>query len=132
MRSGNTPLAAMVPGLSPYHFGFNNPVHYNDPLGLMGQDPGIWGTGDTYASNNSQNPFDFLPKFTQTNPGSGNHWSDTCRDPYHNWMSMDTDSFNSLGYIFKFKCMDDPTNVVTSEFVDKILKSVTVEAKQPK
>jgi RHS repeat-associated protein len=70
------PLAAMVPGLSPYHFGFNNPVRYNDPLGLMGQDAGIWGTGDTYASNNSQNPFDFMPKFTRTNPGSGNHWSD--------------------------------------------------------
>jgi hypothetical protein len=66
----------MVPGLSPYHFGFNSPVRYNDPLGLMGQDAGIWGTGDTYASNNSQNPFDFMPKFTRTNPGSGNHWSD--------------------------------------------------------
>jgi hypothetical protein len=66
----------MLPGLSPYHFGFNNPVRYSDPLGLMGQDPGIWGTGDTYASNNSQNPFDFMPKFTRTNPGSGNHWSD--------------------------------------------------------
>jgi hypothetical protein len=72
----NTFLAAMVPGLSPYHFGFNNPVRYNDPLGLMGQYPGIWGTGDTYASNNSQNPFDFMPKLTRTNPGSGNHWSD--------------------------------------------------------
>ena len=62
--------------LSSYHFGFNNPVRYSDSLGLMGQDAGIWGTGNTYASNNSQNPFDFMPKFTRTNPGSGNHWAD--------------------------------------------------------
>ncbi|WP_081474746.1 RHS repeat-associated core domain-containing protein [Cyclobacterium marinum] len=70
------PLATMIPSLCPYHFGFNNPVWYNDPLGLMGQDAGIWGTGDTYASNNSQNPFDLMPKSTRTNLGSGNHWAD--------------------------------------------------------
>ena len=30
------PLAGMMTGVSPYHFGFNNPVVFNDPLGLMG------------------------------------------------------------------------------------------------
>ncbi|WP_209332876.1 hypothetical protein [Lunatimonas salinarum] len=42
----------------------------------MGDDAGMWGTGNTYASNNSQNPFDLMPKFTRSNPGSGHHWSD--------------------------------------------------------
>jgi hypothetical protein len=67
----NNSLAAMVPSLSPYHFGFNNPVRYNDPLGLMGQDAGMWGTGNAHSSNASKNP---LGGFT--GPGSGNHWSD--------------------------------------------------------
>jgi hypothetical protein len=86
----------MVPGLSPYYFSFNNPVRYSDPLGLMGQDAGIWGTGDTYASNNSQNPFDFMPKFTRTNPGSGNHWSDGYRGSHYNSMLMSADSFDNF------------------------------------
>ncbi|WP_209333029.1 hypothetical protein, partial [Lunatimonas salinarum] len=91
------PLTAMVPGLSPYHFGFNNPVRYSDPMGLMGDDAGMWGTGNTYASNYSQNPFDLMPKAGGfTGPGSGNHWSDQYRDPYHNWMSMDTDGFRDF------------------------------------
>ncbi len=30
------PLADIIPGISPYHFGFNNPVSFSDPLGLMG------------------------------------------------------------------------------------------------
>jgi hypothetical protein len=38
----------MVPGLSPYNFGFNNPARYSDPLGLMGQDAGIWGAYALY------------------------------------------------------------------------------------
>nr|MBI1232523.1 hypothetical protein [Cytophagales bacterium] len=42
----------------------------------MGDDAGMWGTGNTYATSYSQNPFDLMPKFTRTNPGSGNHWSD--------------------------------------------------------
>jgi RHS repeat-associated protein len=85
------PLAAIVPGLSPYHFGFNNPVRYNDPLGLMGDDAGIWGTGNAYASRASKNP---LGGFT--GPGSGHHWSDQYRDPYHNWMSMGSSTFNGF------------------------------------
>ncbi|WP_209332959.1 hypothetical protein [Lunatimonas salinarum] len=70
-------LTVMVPGLSPYHFGFNNPVRYSDPMGLIRDDAGMWGTGNTYASNYSQNPFDLMPKAGGfTGPGSGNHWSD--------------------------------------------------------
>lgn len=32
------PLAHMLSGISQYHFGFNNPTRYVDPLGLMGQE----------------------------------------------------------------------------------------------
>jgi len=32
------PLTQIIPSISPYHFGFNNPVSYADPLGLMGSD----------------------------------------------------------------------------------------------
>ena len=32
------PLTNKIPGISTYHFGFNNPVRFNDPLGLMGDD----------------------------------------------------------------------------------------------
>jgi len=31
------PLADIIPGISTYHFGFNNPVRYADPEGLMGR-----------------------------------------------------------------------------------------------
>src|SRR5690606_37004041 len=36
------PLAGIIPGISPYHFGYNNPVKYADPLGLIGETD-IWG-----------------------------------------------------------------------------------------
>jgi RHS repeat-associated protein len=114
------PLAAMIPSLSPYHFGFNNPVRYSDPLGLMGQDAGIWGTGDTYASNNSQNPFDFMPKFTRTNPGSGNHWSDGMG--YSDWSmwigsQMYRDGLAGEGFEFggKFYHLDGDGNRIQYE-----------------
>ena len=32
------PLVDFIPSISSYHFGFNNPVAFNDPLGLMGED----------------------------------------------------------------------------------------------
>lgn len=32
------PLTNKIPGISTYHFGFNNPIRFNDPLGLMGND----------------------------------------------------------------------------------------------
>ncbi|MCC5939263.1 MAG: hypothetical protein JJU34_18430 [Lunatimonas sp.] len=52
-------------------------MRYSDPMGLMGDDAGMWGTGNTYASNYSQNPFDLMPKAGGfTGPGSGHHWSD--------------------------------------------------------
>ena len=57
----------------------------------MGQDSGIWGTGNAHASNASKNP---LGGFT--GPGSGNHWSDQYRDPYHNSMLMSADAFNDF------------------------------------
>ena len=31
------PLVNVMPGISPYHFGYNNPISYNDPLGLQGE-----------------------------------------------------------------------------------------------
>ncbi len=33
------PLTSFIPSLSAYHFGFNNPIFFNDPLGLMGNCP---------------------------------------------------------------------------------------------
>ena len=33
----NDPLSEIIPGISPYHFGFNNPIVFSDPLGLMGE-----------------------------------------------------------------------------------------------
>ena len=33
------PLTEIIPDISSYHFGFNNPITFNDPLGLMGNDP---------------------------------------------------------------------------------------------
>ena len=33
------PLADLITGISPYHFGYNNPISYNDPLGLIGNNP---------------------------------------------------------------------------------------------
>jgi RHS repeat-associated protein len=32
------PLSDIIGGISPYNFGFNNPIRYADPLGLMGSD----------------------------------------------------------------------------------------------
>lgn len=29
------PLAEIMPGINPYHFGFNNPILFNDPTGMM-------------------------------------------------------------------------------------------------
>lgn len=90
------PLTASIPGLSPYHFGFNNPVRYSDPMGLMGQDAGIWGTSQAYQErygSHSDNPFAYMPNFGKSTPGSGNHWSDGIA--YSDWM------FGSGSQIFR-------------------------------
>jgi RHS repeat-associated protein len=42
------PLAGIIPGVSPYHFAYNNPVKFSDPLGLIGEQD-IWGR-DRYDS----------------------------------------------------------------------------------
>ncbi len=62
------PLAEVVPSISPYNFSFNNPVLFNDPLGLMGQ----------------------------IGPGSGNHWSDPLRSVEANAMVMSSRTFNNF------------------------------------
>jgi RHS repeat-associated protein len=44
------PVAALYPGISPYHYCYNNPVVFMDPLGLFGEDnPGQWDDTDGYG-----------------------------------------------------------------------------------
>jgi RHS repeat-associated protein len=62
------PLSMLIPGISTYHFAYNNPVTYNDPQGLIGQHRIV--------------------------PGSGNHWSDKFRSDEGNEMLMSSSTFN--------------------------------------
>ena len=106
----------MVPGLSPYYFGFDNPIRYSGPMGLMGQDAVIWGTGNAYASNASENPFSISTQEWIYRPGFGTSLVRWHRDSFHNWMSMDNETFNSLGYTFKYKWVDhEPYTAEDSE-----------------
>ena len=41
------PLTEMIPSIGGYHFGFNNPIRFNDPLGLMGEDGNAGADGMT-------------------------------------------------------------------------------------
>ncbi len=40
------PMAEIFPELTPYRFGFNNPITFNDPLGLYEGEAGKWSAGD--------------------------------------------------------------------------------------
>ncbi len=61
-------------------------MRYNDLLGLMGEDAGIWGTGNAHGSNASKNR---LGGFT--GPGSGKHWSDGWdRSDWNAWGGSDS------------------------------------------
>jgi len=65
------PLADMFGGLNPYHYGYNNPTNFNDPMGLWGKKNSGGGNekydepqdASTGGGQNSQTPMDF-PEFT--------------------------------------------------------------------
>ena len=70
------PLSEIIPGLSSYHFSFNNPILFSDPMGIMGtlDNPGF--SVDTW--NVIQNAWDATPEGTNAsysvvfNPWGGN------------------------------------------------------------
>jgi len=73
------PLTASIPSLRPYHFGFNNPVRFNDPMGLIPIQQLLDG-----PPVNLSRGYTPIPMYTgSTAPGSGNHWSDGME--YSDW-----------------------------------------------
>ncbi|UII34128.1 hypothetical protein LVD17_09910 [Fulvivirga ulvae] len=82
--NGVDALAHMMPNLTPYRFGFNNPVSFNDPTGLIElplvcktceTNGGSGGSGfDQYDDLvSSGNPYSLVDSM---GPGSGRHWTD--------------------------------------------------------
>ncbi|UII34115.1 DUF6443 domain-containing protein [Fulvivirga ulvae] len=82
--NGVDALAHMMPNLTPYRFGFNNPVSFNDPTGLIElplvcktceTNGGSGGSGfDQYDDLvSSGNPYSLVGSM---GPGSGRHWTD--------------------------------------------------------
>ncbi len=82
------PLSESVASLSPYQYGFNSPVLFNDPNGLMSRrwipnapdprDPRGLNVGPTFGSGLGGGFGDGF-----NGPGSGNHWSDGTQ--YSDW-----------------------------------------------
>ena len=99
------PLVGALSSYSPYNYGLNNPVYFNDPLGdyadrflpehplggviytaikdPFGSDPGVFGS----AKSNSTK---------RVGSGSGNNWIDEYRSVEGNAMMMSSNTFNNF------------------------------------
>ncbi len=73
-----------------YSYCLNNPLKYTDPSGYSYK-PDDWD-----KANSVSNPWFNAGRTGSIGPGSGNHWSDTKRNEYFNYMLSSTSAFNNI------------------------------------
>ena len=73
-----------------YSYCLNNPLKYTDPSGYSYK-PDDWD-----KANSVSNPWFNAGRTGNIGPGSSNHWSDSYRTEYGNYMLSSTSTFNNL------------------------------------
>ena len=106
------PLTGVIPGVSAYHFGFNNPIRFADPLGLMGEVP----SSDRYGKSTIISDM----SMTNKDPNSGY------------WKPLYSTTLYSDGYNFHDKngneeLDDDENYTIRLEIKTKLVGFVWVE-----
>ncbi|MEP1781521.1 RHS repeat-associated core domain-containing protein, partial [Reichenbachiella sp.] len=95
---GEDALADLMPGITPSHFGYNNPIMTNDPTGLLPPTSG-WDDDDSFGGDSGiTNDSDFDPNDCPTCLPEL-VIEDTRLDPaYSSGMSMEIFSFGNFGH----------------------------------
>jgi len=88
------PLAEISPNLTPFRYGYNNPISYNDPLGLHEDASVVLNGGDIVIDWGSGNSGGTIWYNNDSNNGAGHSWSFTHNEAL---MMFEPADWESLG-----------------------------------